>query len=173
MIFQNDSLVVHERNKRNIRHENAVIVIKVEDLGLRIKRSDEAVLVIDLHRARRENIEGLVKGLGSPGRGLGPIDGNEEMNQFILDLEAVDDTIEFKRRIISKAEVFKSKEVFVDGVLRELGNIEKVAVLFLEDDLRFNVILGRKLLVKNFRLFAGANGGGFGFHGDWRFGCFG
>ena len=167
MIFQNNSLVVHERNKGNFRHENTVIVIKVEDLGLRIKRRDEAVLVIDLHRARRENIKGLVKGLGSPGRGLGPIDSNEEMNQFVLDLEAVDDTIEFKRRIISKTEIVESKEVVVDGVLRELGNVEKVAALFLEDDLRFNVILGRKLLVKNFRLFAGENVGGFGFHGDW------
>lgn len=167
MIFQNNSLVVHERNKRNLRHENTVIVIKVEDLGLRITRRDEAVRVVDLHRARRENIEGLVKGLGSPGRGLGPIDGNEEMNQFILDLEAVDDTIEFKRRIIRKAEVVESKEVFVDGVLREFRNVEKVAALFLEDDLRFNVILGRKLLIKNFRLFAGENVGGFGFHDDW------
>lgn len=167
MIFQNDSLVVLERNKRNFRHENAVIVIKVEDLGLGIKRRDEAVLVIDLHRARRENIEGLIKGLGSPGRGLIPVDCNKEMNQFILDLEAMDDAVEFERRIISKAEVTVSKEVFVDGFLRELGNVEKVAALFLEDDLRFNVILGRKLLIKNFRLFAGENVGGFGFHGDW------
>lgn len=142
------------------------LVIEVEDLGLRIMRRDEAVLVVDLHRARRENIEGLIKRLGSPGRGLGSIDGNKEMNQFILDLEAVDDTIEFKRRIIGKAEVTVSKEVVIDGVLRELGNVKKVAALFLEDDLRFNVILGRKLLVKNFRLFAGENVGGFGFHGD-------
>lgn len=166
MIFQNDSLVVHERNKRNFRHENTVIVIEVEDLGLRIMRRDEAVLVIDLHRAGRENIKGLVKGLSSPGRGLSPIDGNKEMNQFVLDLEAMDDAIEFKRRIISKTEVTVSKEVVVDGILREFGNVEKVAALFLEDDLRFNVILGRKLLIKNFRLFAGENVGGFGFHGD-------
>ena len=166
MIFQNNSLVVLERNKRNLRHEHAVIVIEVEDLGLGITRRDEAVLVIDLHRARRENIKGLVKGLGSPGRGLGPIDSNEEMNQFVLDLEAMDDAVEFERRVIGKAEVTVSKEVFVDGFLRELGNVEKVAALFLEDDLRFNVILRRKLLVKNFRLFAGENVGGFGFHGD-------
>ena len=166
MIFQNNSLVVLERNKRNFRHEHAVIVIEIEDLGLGITRRDEAVLVIDLHRARRENIKDLVKGLGSPGRGLGPIDSNEKMNQFVLDLEAVDDAIEFKRRIIGKAEITVSKEVVVDDVLRELGNVEKVAALFLEDDLRFNVILGRKLLIKNFRLFAGENVGGFGFHDD-------
>lgn len=165
MIFQNNLLVVLERNKRDLRHENTVVVIKVEDLGLRITRRDEAVLVIDLHRARRENIKGLVKGLGSPGRSLIPVDGDVEMNQFILDLEAMDDAVEFERRIIGKAEVTVSKEVFVDGFLRELGNVEKVAALFLEDDLRFNVILRRKLLVKNFRLFAGVNDGGFGFHG--------
>lgn len=166
MIFQNDSLVVLERNKRNFRHENTVVVIEVEDLGLRITRRDEAILVIDLHRARRENVKGLIEGLSSPRRSLIPVDGNVEMNQFVFDLEAVDDTVEFERRIIGKAEVTVSKEVFVDGFLRELGNVEKVAALFLEDDLRFNVILGRKLLVKNFRLFAGENVGGFRFHGD-------
>lgn len=167
MIFQNNSIVVDERHERNFRHKNAVIVINGKGLGLRITRNDEAVLVVDLHRARRENIKGLVEGLSSPRRGLGPIDGNEEMNQFVFDLEAVDDAIEFKRRIIGKAEVTVSKEVFVDGFLRELGNVEKVAALFLEDNLRFNVILRRKLLVKNFRFFAGENVGGFGFHGDW------
>ena len=166
MIFQNNSLVVHERNKRNLWHENTVIVIEVKDLGLRITRRDEAVLVVDLHRARRENVKGLIEGLSSPRRSLIPVDGDVEMNQFILDLEAMDDAVEFERRIIGKAEVTVSKEVFVDGFLRELGNVEKVAALFLEDDLRFNVILGRKLLIKNFRLFAGENVGGFGFHGD-------